>query len=244
MIHFKENDFAWARANTVGAYRLLKILNSVESSTVNKPWAFKVYEIDKLSKNWRCKQVEETLPLDDLVIPSGSIYATYLTRDKLVHKHISIGLKNNQYHIHPGTQRYLLNCVEDDFEISALIIDYDQNEKKILDDFPDAKIANLEDVDFHINKSGGDFTIKLNSGWTHEELIEEFALEAISFFEFIVPNSDHSVNIFLDKRHLMSYDNEKPEMNVYVDDIYGWARFIIDYYCERKLTYNGYQTDI
>lgn len=243
-LHYKENDYAWDHANKIGAHKFINALKDVKPSTSNKPWVLKIYEIDKLPKNWRCKQVEETLSSDDLIGPTGSVYATYTTRDELVNKHINIGLKNNQYYVHPGTQRYLLNCVEDDFEISALIIDYDQNEEKILKDFPDAKVASSEDMDFHFHKSGDSYTIKLNSGWPYEWSWESFTLEAINFYEYIWPNSDHSVNIFLDKRKLISYDNEKPNMNVYVDDIYGWARFIIDYYCERKLTYNGYQTNI
>ena len=246
-VYVRENDWGFQHAKNFGCYKTLfqmeKVLSS-ESPNPNKPWTFKLYEVDELSKSWRCKYLEESLIKENLTMPSMSLYGTYQTMEDIKNKHINISLKGNEYYVHPGTQRYLLNCIENNFKISSLLIDYDCNDEKILKDFPSAKVISIEDLDFHVHKSGDNYSIKLNSGWSKIESWQEYAIECYNFYDLAVPNSDHSVNIFLDKRHLMSYDNEKPEMNVYVDDIYGWAKFIIDYYCERKLTYNGYQTDI
>jgi len=240
VIHLRENDWVLNFAKVQGCLKFVDAMESAKASNTDTPWTFKIYELDVVPKDWRCKHSEI---VSDLIIPSASLYGNYNTRHDMINKHINITLKNGEYYVHPGTLRYFMNCVVDDFSVSALIIDHDHNYNKIIQDFPKAKIVDHE-IDYTLHQSGNSFTLKLNSGWPTDTTIHDFAFEAINFFELAVPNAQHSVKIFLDKQQLVSYDNEKPEMNVHVDDIYGWARFIIDYYCERKLTYNGYQTDI
>lgn len=239
-----ESTYVLELAERMGCHQFIKKWLNINPTEDTPPWSFRIYKIDNLSKNWKCEYLENKLSKSDLTTHSSSLYGIYNCRDSLYNKDITIHLKNGRYSIHPGHQRYLLNCILDDFDINAILIDYDVNDQKVLEDFSNAVIAEENSFEYTLYESNGTYTFKTNFGWPSKLAIDEFVLEVINFYEIAVPNSDRSVNIFLDKRQLISYDNEKPEMNVHVDDIYGWARFIIDYYCERKLTYNGYQTNV
>jgi len=241
VIHFKENDYALNFVKAQGCYKCLDAMErGVKENNTATPWTFKIYELDVVPKDWRCKHIES---IRNLTIPSGSLYGTYTTRYEMVNKHITIILKNGEYYVHPGTGRYLINCVVDDFNISALIIDHDHNYDKIVQDFPSIKSVDSE-IDYTLHRSGDAFTLKLNSGWNNEAELMNLVFESANFYELAVPNASHSVRIIIDNEEVVSYDNEKPQVDVFVDDICGWAKFLIDYYCERKLTYNGYKTDL
>lgn len=239
-----ENTYVVELAEKMGCHKFVEKWMSVKSTKDTPPWSFRIYKIKNLSKKWKCEYLEDKLLNSDLTIHSSSLYAIYNCKDNLYNKDITIHLKNGKYSIHPGHQRYLLNCILDDFNIDALLIDYDINDQKVIEDFGNAILAEENSFEHTLYKSSDTYNLKFNFGWPNKLAIDEFALEAIHFYESAIPNSEHSVNILLDNRKLISYDNEKPEMNVHVDDIYGWAKFIIDYYCERKLTYNGYTTNV
>lgn len=245
------SEFLWLwefcqKYNYDKTLKVLEDLSHRQTNDFNSLVGFKIYNVSSLDKLWRCETLpKQILGENKMEQYTLSFYGAVKTRDDILNDKITIVHKNNIFYVHPGQTRYLLNVLCQDVSLGATVVDYDLNDDKIKNTF---KNAEFSDGNFEYDLKGnseGYFKLLFDVGYDKDIAYGwQIGYETTKFYDEVVPNSDHSVKIFLDKRQLISYDNEKPEMNVYVDDIYGWARFIIDYYCERKLTYNGYQTDI
>lgn len=129
---------------------------------------------------------------------------------------------DDDYWIHPGTQRYYIHQVCKDFELSAVIIDVSgYNKYKIAGDFSGVE-PYFGDLDFKYNKNGNSFTIKPISIEIDTSYYKLEYEKITKLFDL-----DYSVEVCFNGEHFVTVPNNKPIKRFDVKGMDGLAQLSV-----------------
>lgn len=130
---------------------------------------------------------------------------------------------NDKYWVHPGTQRYFLNKVCKDFDLSAIIIDSSGgfNKNKIYNDFPDVQPYTGE-LKFSYSQVDNTYWVKPTSIAIDTEYYKLEYENIVKLFKL-----DFSVDVWFNNEHFLTVPNDKLKKSFRVDGMKGLAQLSI-----------------
>lgn len=204
-----------------------RTITSKKTPILNTLWT--IYKTDSLNKNWNWTDYPDNYYFQSSVGSKISklLSATscFETRDNIVNPIcITVG---DSYWVHPGTHRYYLNKVCDDFDLPAIIVDVNgYNEYKIKSDFD-----NVEPFTDELILGARS---RLNS---YHVLPVSTAIDN-SFYELEwdvtqrIFNKPYALKIYMGDKHFLTVPNGRQEKCFMVKDMLGLTQLAIHQYSD------------
>jgi len=228
-LHWKRQKFITDKLKEYpdANYALNNTIISEKSPAFNTLWT--VYKTDSLDKNWTWVDYPDNYFFKASVhskfnkLLSGA--SCFETRDNIVNPIcITIG---DSYWVHPGTHRYFLNKICDDFDLPAIIVDVNgYNEHRIKSDFSNVepftddlilKARNMENL-YYVSP----VSIAIDNSFY--ELEWEIAQRVF--------DKPYTLKIYIGDKHFLTVPNGKPEKCYMAKDMLGLTQLAIHQYSD------------
>lgn len=202
----------------------------------------KLWDIPILPKSWKPNNHAMMVMDNHTLIARCSIFYAFYMQGLKIETPIHITKYNGEYIIAPGYNKYILNSVFPELQLSALVLDFDKSES--LQPFQHAKLINDKNivmksghfhdpvywyfVQDHKNETPDYDTIssKFSNNDTKEDYWSyrlEFVREARNFERELT---------FYYKGHIVAeLLNGKPKLNVELYNLAGVCQFIVKHFC-------------
>ena len=198
----------------------------------NLAWA--VYKVDKLDHTWKWDVPDEYwMSNNSWARPMLlAVCASLFEQRKQIENPICISVYDS-YWVHPGTHRYFLNRVCNDFDLPALIIDTSgkYNYQRILNDFKGVEPYE-ESLDITYVHRGNIYVIKPARVLADES---HYKLEYNNVVKIF--NLDYAIDIWYNDNHYMTVQNNKPKKSFRVSGIEGIAQLAIHLLCDPNYSF-------